>query len=912
MTLQRLRDAVTGHVPNAIMPLFWQKGGPVEVVREEMERIADAGIGAVILEARPHPEFLEDGWWGDVDAVLEIARRRGMKVWFFDDDTFPTGHAGGAVETAPAHLRRRFLVERHTDEVGPAPGASLIVERRQFWGPAASLDPGTLLRVIAYPRAEDSDELVGEPVDLTERIVDGVIHWDVPEGWWRVFFLSVTSDGGSARHANHIDYLNAGSTQLLIDSVHERIHERYPVEFGGTIAGFFSDEPGVYNDPDTFDFGSQLGKAVPVPWSDGIPARLAAALGTDALPLLPMLWATAGGAERPVRYAFMDAVTRLYSENFSQRLGDWCRARDVEYIGHVIEDNGAHAHLGPGAGHYFRAMAGQDMAGIDVIGGQVVPGFSRGPFANMSGAADGDFFHFGLAKLASSAAHLDPAKRGRSMCETIGAYGWYAGLRLFTWLTNHLLVRGVTHVVPHAFSPAPFPDLDCPPHFYARGENPQYRHHHHLSAYTNRLSHLLQGGVHVAPFAVLYHADAEWLGDAMPCERPLRLLMEAQLDADILPCDALRSAAASDATMVVGSERYDALVVPGSAFLPAHVAAQLLRLDDAGVPVVFVERVPEVVGDPATGGVDPGALRARFRAIAQGELVDAVSGMTARAVRVSVDAPALRVLRIDHGDVDVVMLVNESVSERVRGVIMAPRAGEVVSFDAFTGGITAVPTRGGRRADVGDLPGVGASAAKHPILGGSPIPGMPIPGMATPAETAVDIDLAPGEARVLLVGDPAAWAGLAVAPAVAAGEPRAISATWSVSTATATEYPCFRPWRVLDELVPLDRPGLLPRFSGTVRYTASFSADARGPARLDLGAVFELAQVRVNGVDLGTRIAPPYVFDVPELAECNELEIEVVNTLVKAQPDFFSAFAQQEPTGMLGPVTIAPVEEARS
>jgi len=30
---------------------------------------------------------------------------------------------------------------------------------------------------------------------------------------------------------------------------------------------------------------------------------------------------------------------------------------------------------------------------------------------------------------------------------------------------------------------------------------------------------------------------------------------------------------------------------------------------------------------------------------------------------------------------------------------------------------------------------------------------------------------------------------------------------------------------------------------------------------------------------------------------------------VKAQPDFFSAFAQQEPTGLLGPVTLAPLEE---
>ena len=265
-------------------------------------------------------------------------------------------------------------------------------------------------------------------------------------------------------------------------------------------------------------------------------------------------------------------------------------------------------------------MAGQDMAGIDIIGGQVIPGFSRGPFGNVSGAADGEFFHFGLAKLASSAAHLDPLKQGRAMCETIGAYGWYAGLRLFTWLTNHLLVRGVTHVVPHAFSPAPFPDPDCPPHFFAHGKNPQYRYQHLLSEYTNRLSHLLQGGTHIAPFAVLYHADAEWLGDAMPSERPMRLLMEAQLDADIVPADALSGAGSAGAALAVGGETYDALIVPGSAFLPEHVARELLRLDDAGVPVVFVDEVPEVAGaDPAVlrdavpAGSTAGAGRGRQR-----------------------------------------------------------------------------------------------------------------------------------------------------------------------------------------------------------------------------------------------------------------------------------------------------------
>ncbi|MGO4301212.1 glycosylhydrolase-like jelly roll fold domain-containing protein [Leifsonia sp. RAF41] len=866
MTLQRLRDIVAGTVPNAIMPLFWQKGGPVEVVREEMERIADAGIGAVILEARPHPQYLEDGWWRDVDAVLEIARRRGMTVWFFDDDTFPTGHAGGAVEAAPAELHRHFLSERHTDAVGPARGASFIVERRALWGPDAAREPGELLRVLAFRRAEDSDELTGDPVDLTDRIVDGVLHWDIPDGWWRVFFLEV-GEGGSARHAQHIDYLNAASTQLLIDTVYERIHERYADEFGATIAGFFSDEPGLYNDPDTFDFDSRLGKAVPLPWNDDVAARLSERLGQDAVPLLPLLWMPGGERGREVRYAFMDTVSRLYSENFGRRLGDWCRAHGVEYIGHVIEDNGSHARLGPGAGHYFRAMAGQDMAGVDIIGGQVVPGFSRGPFGNIGGAADGEFFHFGLAKLASSAAHLDPLKQGRAMCETIGAYGWYAGLRLFTWLTNHLLVRGVTHVVPHAFSPAPFPDPDCPPHFYARGNNPQYPLQHLLSAYTNRLSHLLQSGGHVAPFAVLYHADAEWLGDAMPFERPLGLLMEAQLDADVVPADVLLDAGVDGSTLTLGGETYDALIVPGSAYLPAHVALELLRLDDAGVPVVFVGSVPDVSGPR----VDGNALKLRFRPVSEKGLVPAVQGMSDRAVRLDPPCASVRVLRRDAGDADVFMVVNESVRDTVRATATLPRAGEIVAFDAATGTLTEVPGRVDGRT------------------------------------TSVSLELGPGESVVLLVGSPTAWEGLPVRPAAELGDAVELVSTWTVATATASE-PAFSEWGELDGLRPLSDPDLLPRFSGTARYTASFdSRDDAAEHVLDLGQVFELASVRLNGVDLGSRIAPPYVFDVPAgvLAGRNTMEVEVTNTLAKAQPDFFSAFAQQDPSGLLGPVTIA-------
>ena len=75
---------------------------------------------------------------------------------------------------------------------------------------------------------------------------------------------------------------------------------------------------------------------------------------------LVYLWMNAENENKSayVRKIYMDLVSKMYAKNFSQQLGKWCEDHGVEYIGHVIEDNGEHNRLGCGAGHYFRAMSG--------------------------------------------------------------------------------------------------------------------------------------------------------------------------------------------------------------------------------------------------------------------------------------------------------------------------------------------------------------------------------------------------------------------------------------------------------------------------------------------------------------------------------------------------------------------------
>jgi hypothetical protein len=61
----RLEEVLAGEEANYLLPFIWQRGEDEAVIRTEMARIDAAGIGAVCVEARPHPDFLGPRWWRD-------------------------------------------------------------------------------------------------------------------------------------------------------------------------------------------------------------------------------------------------------------------------------------------------------------------------------------------------------------------------------------------------------------------------------------------------------------------------------------------------------------------------------------------------------------------------------------------------------------------------------------------------------------------------------------------------------------------------------------------------------------------------------------------------------------------------------------------------------------------------------
>ena len=114
------------------------------------------------------------------------------------------------------------------------------------------------------------------------------------------------------------------------------------------------------------------------------------------------------------------------------------------------------------------------------------------------------------------------------------------------WHTDLAVVNGINRLVPHAFSPKEYPDTDCPPHFYARGKNPQWKYYSVWMDYAKRLCKMFSYGRNAANTAVLYHAEAEWKnGTCLPNEIILQHLSQAQIGALTIPIDALNTASVS-------------------------------------------------------------------------------------------------------------------------------------------------------------------------------------------------------------------------------------------------------------------------------------------------------------------------------------------------------------------------------
>ena len=858
---EKLMQALNNQNGKHIFPFFWQHGEDDATLLQELHSIYNCGIRSVCVEARPHPGFGEESWYEDLELILAECKKLGMEFWLLDDKHFPTGKANGLLEKKYPHLGKRALTAHVVDVAGPVADGAVMCQK--------FMEPGSeLIAVVACERvAGDQDQsMTGRAIDLTAQVdhENGMVFFDLPQGYWRIFTIF-----HKPVHDGYIDMLREESVHVLIEAVYEPHYERFANYFGTTFRGYFSDEPFIMGET-WLPKGKENRSRKNFPWNENVRRELEKRCPDWKLQL-PKLWFPSENMSR-IRVAYMDVVTELYRKHFSYQLGDWCRARGVEYIGHIVED--AQQHTQPcSAGHYFRSLDGQDMAGIDVVLCQIVPGMNDNTITVPCWyeTADHKMFHYTLAKLGASHSHIQPLKKGRAMCEIYGAYGWAEGLPMMKWLTDHMLVRGINNFVPHAFSPK-YPDPDCPPHFFNGGHNPEFHGFGKLMGYMERVAGILSDGRHHASAAILYHAQAEWSGS--PCmyiDDPAKVLTDSQIDYDFVPEDYLADCSVENKLLKLNQEEYRVFLVPQAKMLPRAVVEKLYNFALQGLPVWCIDGKPEYTceGDPI-----PGYMLAQFQTIALEKLPMAMRYQGFEDVTAwGENAKYLRVYHYSRGGGHVLMLTNEGIHGAVNAKLSVRNFpyGEFVRYDA-----------------------------------------MENKAVRDSAEREIEICIPPYGSELIFFGDidtgeipekrEKTWEKLPIG-----------DWSWKVSFAKADEYKpgeecpvAFGEEETVTKLYNIVREK--KKFAGFVRYETELPLPGEGEEkeyRLDLGWVGEVAYVWVDGKKLGERVIPPYRFAFnAKPGETVKLCVVTTSHLGYEQQDQFSAFLAFDPVGLLGPVEL--------
>lgn len=840
--MKQLNECLNNEYGSYILPFFWQHGDSKEELLEELIAIEKSGAKEMCVESRVYADFCGEKWWDDFGFILEEAKKRNIGVWLLDDKQFPTGRANGLTDKR-TELRKKHLRAEFVDVLGPKSDSALLM-------PNLNANNEKVVHVVAYKRTDTDEIITGEPINLSDKIDNGLVFWDIPEGVYRVFYIIETNQGNAQYFL--LDMLNPEACKLMLEAVYEPHYEHFGEYFGNTFRGFFSDEPCFGNG---FGYYGMLGvDKMLVPFSTETFETVASKMSKSyeyVLDLLPLLWYNHTDKTHDFRYYYMDTITRQYKRNFSDMLGDWCRNHGVMYIGHIIEDDNSHMRLGYGPGHFFRALSGQDYSGCDIVLNQMIPGICEHKHAApiFSGRANPEFFRYTLAKLCVSDAHLDKKKKGRALCEIFGAFGWAEGIPMMKNLADHMLVSGINHFVPHAFSNR-YPNPDCPPHFYCKGNNPQFDYFIKLTKYMQRACHLLYGGKHVNNVAVLYNCEGEWCaGEYDLFQKISKILLQNQIDFDFVPSDYLENPVLENGCFNINGEIFKTIIVSYASVLPKSLIEKLNNLSTSGVEVIFCEKLPEKYADS-----DETVVCKNYNVVKYPELVSALSKY--RDIEAQRECKYLRFYHTINDNKHVYMFNNEDNINEIDVDVLLSHGGEYIKYDAW---------------ENTSLYGKTDGNTLHIKLKPSD---SCIYVFEEHGNTANDVEMSYSEEE--------------------------IKPLWNISLLNNGVFEAIDSSHTLSNLASKH-----PHYCGVIRYEAKI-CNNKNINKLCFENVGELATVYVNGKACPDVITAPFEFNVANLWQEgeNEVVVDVMTNLGYKHRDQFSKFLSLPPMGLVGKVCV--------
>ena len=199
-------------------PLWdWNDKISEEGIDFHMKKFKEGGLGGVFIHPRPGllTEYISEDWNHMFDYTVRKGKELGMKVWIYDENSYPSGFAGGHV---PAEMPESYI---H--------GSGLKYEHQEIFKP----DTVKYEAILAMQN--------NKFIDITST-KDSYIG---KKGLFYLFQKTYAQKSYWYGNYPYVDLLQKGVTQKFIE-ITMKGYEKYDKdEFGKTLMGIFTDEPNL-------------------------------------------------------------------------------------------------------------------------------------------------------------------------------------------------------------------------------------------------------------------------------------------------------------------------------------------------------------------------------------------------------------------------------------------------------------------------------------------------------------------------------------------------------------------------------------------------------------------------------------------------------------------------------------------
>jgi len=426
-----------------------------ELVRQ-IYSMKEQGIGGFFMHSREglETEYLSPEWFDLIKICVDTAKELDMEAWLYDEDRWPSGTAGGKVmQDGGDDSRCKGLTIEVTKTFPEDNGEEILASYK------ALVDGHNL---SYFKRLDKIESLLENEVYLLCRIeVSGTSEW----------FNDETPP----------DNLNPRSVKRFIDITHEAYKAGVGDEFGKTIKGIFTDEPGLHDSHAAFNPNRGW-----IPWTYIFADYFKQKRGYDIFSRIPLIFFNNKDSAQ-IRHDYWRTVTELYTDSYSKQIGKWCEDNNISFTGHFLQENriGLSARIGGAVMPHF---AYQHVPGIDLLNEQ----------AN----------EYLTVRQCTSVANQ--YNRPWVLTETYGCTGWGFTFEGQKWLGDWQFVQGVTRRCQHLalYSIKGCRKRDYPPVF--NYNTSWWRFNHVAEDYFARLSVVISKGKPIRDILILHPSTTAW------------------------------------------------------------------------------------------------------------------------------------------------------------------------------------------------------------------------------------------------------------------------------------------------------------------------------------------------------------------------------------------------------------------